>query len=493
VEREKRTILDLTWEEAEPQVKKILADVRAELAPVADPCEDALRVLVDPDHLVELRAVNVSFREPEEGDPPPRPVSKFYEYNHIDAIAWKAAELSIGRMDRAKGIYVTLNPVKTEHGKSTKDEDIAYRRWLLIDADPSRPANTNATDDEKARAWETVGEVRKHLRERGWPEPVLADSGNGYHLLYRIDLPNDDEATGLIRRVLTALASRFDRPEVKIDRTVFNASRITKLYGTMARKGEETAERPHRASKLLEKPEVISPVPRAKLEELAAEAPEEPAASLGLKPSTNGQVCTVPVPHGPRPTIREEDLDKVLERARKYIAKVDPAVQGQNGSLLTFNAAQVLIRGFCLTYEQALPLMREYSQRCVPPWSEAEIDHKLKDAETKSRRPWGYLRNAERPVEDVTGEVDDPHYLARSFIRGQVWRYWGGSYWHYDGTRYVAVAEEVVRDMLTRHIKAEFDRAYQNEYGRYERASREYDEQVRTGRTRSGRPGQTRP
>jgi hypothetical protein len=48
--------------------------------------------------------------------------------------------------------------------------------------------------------------------------------------------------------VLKALAAKFDTSAVKIDQKVFNASRITKAYGTMTCKGDGMPERPHRIS-----------------------------------------------------------------------------------------------------------------------------------------------------------------------------------------------------------------------------------------------------
>lgn len=73
--------------------------------------------------------------------------------------------------------------------------------------------------------------------DEGWPRPVTCDSGNGYHALFRIDLPNDDESKLLVQRVLQALDFRFSTATVKIDVSVYNPSRITKLYGTTACKG----------------------------------------------------------------------------------------------------------------------------------------------------------------------------------------------------------------------------------------------------------------
>src|SRR5262249_19045384 len=134
---------------------------------------------------------------------------------------------------------------------TTSDSNILRRRWLLIDVDPSRPAGVSSSDEEKKRAEHKAEEIRTYLRSLEWPEPLMADSGNGYHLLYRVDLPNDDPCKALITQCLDALATRFDDDFVKVDRSVFNASRIVKAYGSKAAKGDNTKERPHRLSRLL--------------------------------------------------------------------------------------------------------------------------------------------------------------------------------------------------------------------------------------------------
>jgi hypothetical protein len=136
----------------------------------------------------------------------------------------------------------------------TTDADILRRRWLPLDFDAVRPAGISASEDEHATAEDTARRCAAWLAGQGWPEPIQGDSGNGAHLLYRIDLPNDEAATTLIRDTLTALADRFDRPEVKIDRAVFNAARIWKLYGTTAGKGYSVPDRPHRLAQLIEVP-----------------------------------------------------------------------------------------------------------------------------------------------------------------------------------------------------------------------------------------------
>ena len=117
-----------------------------------------------------------------------------------------------------------------------------------MDLDPPRPAGTNSTDAEKQAARKEAERVREYLNNRNWPEPMLCDSGNGWHLQYRIDLPNDDNATELVRGVLARLHQLFPM----VDAGNFNASRLCKLYGSWARKGEHSEERPWRRSGIVE-------------------------------------------------------------------------------------------------------------------------------------------------------------------------------------------------------------------------------------------------
>ena len=123
-----------------------------------------------------------------------------------------------------------------------------------MDFDPARPSEISATIKEKEAAFKRAKEVRAYLKAEGWPEPVISDSGNGFHFLYRVGLPNDQESRELVKGVLEALAFRFDDHLVKIDTGVCNAARIVRLYGTMTRKGDDIPERPHRRSEILRVP-----------------------------------------------------------------------------------------------------------------------------------------------------------------------------------------------------------------------------------------------
>ena len=227
------------------------------------------------------------------------PFGIYFRYEDIDQAAAQAANYST----TAKGVYLVMNridpalsdrPQLVEAHKLTTDADITRRLRLLIDFDPSSPergANDSATDAEKEAARLKMEEVYEWLRERFWPEAAFADSGNGWHLLFAIDLPNDEPTKQLINRFLKALAQRFSDDHVGVDVSVHNASRITKLYGTAARKGEDRPQRPHRLSRLLSVPEGMAVVSniliaKATIDALAEATPATADASLFDRPAT---------------------------------------------------------------------------------------------------------------------------------------------------------------------------------------------------------------
>jgi hypothetical protein len=193
------------------------------------------------------------------------------------------------KLTAAKGVYITANPVNpallarrtnrldyAEKNATTSDQHILHRRWLPIDVDPDRPSGISSSRKEKEAAKDKAREIYRYLKRDGWPEPIVADSGNGFHLLYRLDVSLDDG--GLVESVLAVLAHRFDGGGVKLDRSVHNAARIVRLYGTLAAKGDNTEERPHRLSKIIRTPQALDVVTPRLLRALVDELqPEKPA------------------------------------------------------------------------------------------------------------------------------------------------------------------------------------------------------------------------
>lgn len=158
--------------------------------------------------------------------------------------------------------------------ETTSDKDITGRKWFLIDLDADRPSGVSTTNEELKSSIQKGGEIYTFMQSLGFEKPVVALSGNGMHLLYRIALVNSDQATAIIKRCLQALDMLYSDEVVKVDTSVYNASRITKLYGTYARKGNSTEERPHRVSRIVEVPSEIKPTDVSILMKLAAKLPE---------------------------------------------------------------------------------------------------------------------------------------------------------------------------------------------------------------------------
>ena len=182
-----------------------------------------------------------------------------------------------------KAIFWVLNPIDPA-AKSASKKTVLCRRWMLIDIDPVRPADVSATEAEKAAACEVASQVVDYLTSLGWPAPVMTDSGNGWHLLYRVDLPNDALSQQLIRAALIHLADRLDSDTAHVDRSTHDAPRPCKLPGTWARKGPNNPERPHRMARIVFEPESIEVVTVDQLQALTGEGPRPDPESNGHGP-----------------------------------------------------------------------------------------------------------------------------------------------------------------------------------------------------------------
>jgi hypothetical protein len=249
---------------------------------------DAFNIFWDPEQVTEVRVLGLR---------------KGVALGFFDDAA--KLEAAIRQHDgTAKGIYVTLNPVNPDllgrahnrlihparSGDGTSDRDILRRKWLLIDADPVRPSGISSTEAEHEVARQRIQAVSAYLTQEGLPEPILCDSGNGYHLLYRIDLPNDDVSLRQVEQVLAALDLRFSDQHVIIDTNVANAARIVKAYGTLVKKGDETEDRPHRRSSITRIPAHVATVPSERLSAIATLVP-----ASGTPPKGKGKLTRLDV------------------------------------------------------------------------------------------------------------------------------------------------------------------------------------------------------
>ncbi len=200
-----------------------------------------LQCLFEPGQVIELRCIG-----------PGKALSGFFN-------DWEAlAHYALIAEDLSYACYFGLSPRDPkkcfptdalEPGPTASAKDVLRRRWLLVDVDPQRPGGVCSTNAEKKAAAAVLKEAVEWLcKVQGWPAPLLADSGNGHHALFRVILPSEDD--GLVERCLSTLASKFSTKQAKIDTGVFDSARICRLYGTKNCKGESTPERPHRKSRL---------------------------------------------------------------------------------------------------------------------------------------------------------------------------------------------------------------------------------------------------
>jgi len=285
---------------------------------------DAVSLLVAPGQVAEVRALSD-------------------QHTHSGYFSDPAALVrATGPLDADRsvmGIYITLNPVNpallsrranriklrlSRHDATTADADIIRRRWLPVDIDPKRPSGVSSTDEEHTLARAKAEEIAGWLSGLGFPEPVQGDSGNGAHLLYRIDLANDEAATALVKGCLATLDALFSDDRVAVDTANFNAGRIWKLYGTVSKKGDDTPDRPHRRSRVLsapKEPEIVDP---DLLRALAERLPDEVHAQAAVPVETKGYKSIANLPDWLNEHGIAVKSEKPFKNGRLYVLKQCP-------------------------------------------------------------------------------------------------------------------------------------------------------------------------
>jgi len=223
------------------------------MSPLGCPVKGVWRLLGEDRPVVEIRALSPK-GSPRKLNPF---VQHFRQCDYADYASLKIDFESTALALNMEGynLYTVMNPIKSDfacHG-AVKDADIECRTWLLTDIDRKGDTSCPASEEEVDAARAVARSIRDYLASLEWPSPIAMESGNGFHLYYRLaHLENSDAVSAQIKRTLIGLATKFDNDTVGVDRVVYNAGRITKIPGTIARKGIESEGRPYRMAMIVD-------------------------------------------------------------------------------------------------------------------------------------------------------------------------------------------------------------------------------------------------
>jgi len=167
---------------------------------------------------------------------------------------YEKAVQDIADYDGKASVYTTLNPcdpklVRRSENKlvpqakqTTSDDEIIKISWLPLDFDPERPSGTSSSEEELQAAISKREEVIEEVFSPLKAEVIRGMSGNGAHGLIKLpDYDNTLEIKGNVEKIIKYLAETYSDDQVKVDGTVFNPSRIWKLYGLKSIKGDPEA------------------------------------------------------------------------------------------------------------------------------------------------------------------------------------------------------------------------------------------------------------
>lgn len=144
--------------------------------------------------------------------------------------------------------YTTINPTHLPVTNDVRpyrggvgDNDVTEIRRILFDLDPVRETGQGATDFQVKEARLRADRLASLLSNRGWPDPMIAFSGNGWHLQYQVCMPRAPEVRLMLDWLYRGLGLRMDTAEVHFDRSVRNPSRICRMYGTTNHKSNRAS------------------------------------------------------------------------------------------------------------------------------------------------------------------------------------------------------------------------------------------------------------
>jgi hypothetical protein len=243
-------------------------------------------------------------------------------------------------------VYVSVNAIRP--GRSRTRESIAAVRHVFLEVDVDGPDLLASLT------------TRPDLPP---PSYVLHSSPGRLHVFWR--------ARGFECSELEMLQKRLAR-ELHTDSAATSCSQTTRLPGFVNHKHAK----PWRVFVEYLRPiTLLAPVDFPDVRERSRKRP-----SSSQRPGV-GSTCT-----------------ERMNRARRFLRAIEPAVAGEHGDVRTFRVCCRVVRGFALADDEAMSVLREWNARCAPPWSERELLEKVRNARRYGREPFGALVDGhERP------------------------------------------------------------------------------------------------
>ena len=133
--------------------------------------------------------------------------------------------------------------------KALRDADIEQYTRLLIDLDPVR-STSPSSEDELDRAREAARKIHALMQGYDFPEPAWACSGNGIHLIYRVEITEADKFHPQWKQTLRGLKNMMQLKDVELDTSVANPAQICRAYGSINYKGAGSHDKAFRQSKI---------------------------------------------------------------------------------------------------------------------------------------------------------------------------------------------------------------------------------------------------
>ena len=209
-------------------------------------------------------------------------------------------------------VYINLNPLvagsdikalvdkgifflpDSEHREANK-EDVKCIKYFMVDINTVQVDGDDSACDvdyyfERTEAEATAWRVLRYLKnELGFTTCFMAFSGRGYNLIWKVDLPANQESEELLKKCQLALANKFNSDTVSINTNRCSRYELVRLFGSINVTNDDTQKHPWLNSSIVHAPKKMVVVDADKLKKLANEAPVDSNVIAELEDLMHGR------------------------------------------------------------------------------------------------------------------------------------------------------------------------------------------------------------